>query len=668
MDELEIVIEPGVVPKGTFDPKSLDAPAGAAAPSVRASSKGPVVPLGEKTRLGQPAVKREPQPAALVASDLRSSSDDVAALAAVDRAASAPLPPRPASADGPSAAAQPAEARAQEFFDTDLDSPVASVLALLKLLVYVAFMGLVLFVIYIWLSNRRADTVAEEGSTQPETALVTEPETTEPETTDPAETTEPETTEPETTDPAETTEPETTEPETTDPAETTEPETTEPERDPQLARDAAEAADQLALDALRVLVSEAQTGGRVGVEEDSPGLVAEVEGLRAAAMSALKAGDYAAARQALQALLEKSPRDADATFRLGLVGHREGDWEAAEASYQRATELAPDDPRPLNNLALIALQRKDTARAKEHLAAARRRAPHDPDVLTNLARLSEDPDEALALYAQALEARPDHGPARLGRARLRAARGDYPGAHGDLEVLLAEGAPYRAQALDTLGVLARRQGDLVGAEKLHREAAQSTPPAPEARVHLGLVLIDTQRAREAATLLEGEVKRHPTSAQAWLALGIARTRLADDSPPLLYEAKTAYERSLELDDANWATHHNYALCAERFGNYLFAMQQYERAIELQPDEGAPYANLARLLHRGGQGEKALKLLERGQTQVPQDPELAYQRAYLLAELGRNIEARDSLRRFIELAPADDPRLPEAHRGLGGDGG
>ena len=77
MDDLEIVIEPDVVPKGTFDVRSLDAAPGAPAPKVRPSSRGPVVPLGEKTRFVEAAAVT----GALVAPDLRASSDDVEALA-----------------------------------------------------------------------------------------------------------------------------------------------------------------------------------------------------------------------------------------------------------------------------------------------------------------------------------------------------------------------------------------------------------------------------------------------------------------------------------------------------------------------------------------------------------------------------------------------------------
>jgi len=660
MDELEIIIESDVVPRGTFDVRSLDAAPEARAPKVRPSSRGPVVALGEKTTFAESAVVT----GGLDSANLRSSSDDVEAIAAVDRAASAPLPPRPAAADDTATGAPVDEQETSaEFFDTDLDSPVASFVALVKLVVYVAAMLVVLFAIYLWLNNRRVETVAEDGPTPPTELAMDGPSPPE----DPADVApdDPPVEEgpgvPVKADPPEADPPEADPPEVPD-------DVVDPDPDPRLAADAAAAADRLALDALRVLVSESETGGSVGVEEDAPGLLAEVESLRADAIRALKAGDYDSARAALQALLEKSPRDADATFRLGLVGHHQGDYEAAEASYVRATELSPNDPRPLNNLALIALHNNDRAAALQHLTAARQRAPRDPDVLTNLARISEDPEQALALYAAALDARPQHGPARLGRAQLRVERGDLPGAHADLQSLLADDAPYRGQALDALGVLARRQGDLEGAEQLHREAAQARPPAPEARTNLALVLLDKGDAKRAAKLLEAEVERRPNSARSWLALGIARTQLAEESPPLLYEAKAAYERALELDEGNWAVHHNYALCAERFGNYLFAMQQYERAIELDPDQGAPYANLARLLQRGGKPDKALSLLEIGSNQVPDDYEIAYQRAYLLAQAGRNIEARDSLRRFIELAPADDPRLPEANRGLSGNGG
>src|SRR5690606_12070936 len=117
------------------------------------------------------------------------------------------------------------------------------------------------------------------------------------------------------------------------------------------------------------------------------------------------------------------------------------------------------------------------------------------------------------------------------------------------------------RALDGMGVLARVEGKAEEAAALHRRALERAPDFEEARVNLGVALLALGRDEEALRELEAAVKRLPKSARAWQARGVARTRAG-----MLYEAKAAYESAIKLDGDDWASHYDYALCAEHFGN------------------------------------------------------------------------------------------------------
>jgi tetratricopeptide (TPR) repeat protein len=422
----------------------------------------------------------------------------------------------------------------------------------------------------------------------------------------------------------------------------------------------------LELMAMRLLAEGTGVGAEVGVEEDEPGLLSRVEGLRARAARLLADGDPDGALAALQELLELTPGDADALFRVGRVYHQKGDLDAALASYQGSAERAPHDPRPWNNQGVIHIARGDDLAARDAINKALSVAPEHPDALANLGLLTErdDPDQAVGLYMRALATDPSHGPARLGRGRSYQRLGNIEAARADYQALVEAESPLSAQALDALGTVEREAGQPAQAAAYHRRALLADPRLGTARLNLGVALMALEADGEALEHLVIATRLMPESARAFQALGMIKARLASSRPYLLNEAKEAYEESLRLDDSDWVTHYNYALCAERFGNFLFAMREYERALELEPRSWPAAANLSRLYRRGDNNDRALGYLDLAIRLAPDEPDLHLHRAYLLAQLDRTTEAQGSLRRFVELADETDPRLDAARRGLG----
>jgi tetratricopeptide (TPR) repeat protein len=683
-DMFEVIIEPDVVPKGTLDLRSLDAPPGATPPDVRVSTSGAVIAVGAASRLlgrnmfsgdesrklsealeAQAAATPEPVGAgAILEGVLLDDGGDSKTLLAVDQAAKAEIPPRPAAASGTSPRVAEALSESDATWDSvdasELEGGFSAAVSLAKVLVYLMILTALVgsLWMHLWgIAPWQAQTQFASVSPSPSHVDLSVPE----ESPEPSPEASPESS-PEAS-PAPSPE------ESPEPSAEAWPEpTAEASPEPTPAEMAALPA--VALEALRLLAEEASTGAEVGVEEDEPGLLGRVEGLRKRAVEAYQAGDLDAAAVALEELISMLPRDADAHFRLGVIHHRRADFDLAKERYQAASEYDARDPRPLNNLALVQLTQGAREDARVTLEKALSLAPEDPDVLVNLAGLLADESgrKALPLYDKALSVNPDHGPGRLNRAKTRRQFGDDAGAREDLEHLAAIAPAAQAgQAFDALGVMSREAGRLDEAIALHRQALQRDPTSATARTNLGVALLDLGRAAEALPELEQAVQGAPKSPRAWLALGVARTQLSTERPELLYDAKDAYEEAIKLDGDDALAHHNYALCAERFGNFLFAMREYERAIELDPSHWVSYANLARLYFRGGQIEKSFGFIESALEQAPDQPDLHFQRAWMLAQERRDDEARAALRRFLEVASEGDPRRADAQRGVGGEG-
>ncbi len=705
-DDLEIIIEPDVVPRGTVDLRALDAPPGARPPAVRIDASGRVLPLGLSSRIDlrtsgerarQPAEEpppttvttpsfdpvlaatpdAEPDPDAAAAVPLPSDAE----LAELDAAANRPIPPRPAAAlAGGERELVTAGAPADELeFDTLGGTRLGTAWEVSRLLLWLLFCTASVVLLALWLGHRplwRDGEVASSdeveigpGQPKPSQQPPPEPDTAALLPTDAAvvpDAPEQPAATPEEPVPEELTPEAVPEEIPAEPPALPEPEEVSPELAPQ--GEPAPTAEE-ALASLRAIAEQVETGAEVELAEDAQ-LAARIAALRAQAAEALAAGESERATAALEELLGLLPDDPDGLFQMGVVLETAERYEDAEGYYARTTEVAPADPRGWNNLALMQLRRGATAEGKASLERGLAAAPGDPNVLTNLANLMVDatPSQAHPLYDKALAGDPNHVPARLGRARARERLGDGLGAHEDYTLLTSvKSALVRADAHGGLGRLARSEGRL-DAAVAEFEASIASADRPEVRVNLGSVLLALGRTTEAVPHLEQAVRAMPDRAVAWRTLAVAYARLSKERPRYQEPAKKAYQHAIKLEPDSWIGYYNYALFAEQTGNFPVAIQLYERAIERDPRAWRASANLARLYHEGSDSTRALEILDRAVQHADDAAELHLQRAYLLAQQSRAIEARAALRRFIALAPPGDPRLVEIERRLNEHGG
>ncbi len=102
-------------------------------------------------------------------------------------------------------------------------------------------------------------------------------------------------------------------------------------------------------------------------------------------IKAFNAGDMAGAKTSFEAAIKKNPKDADATYYLGLVADKGGDKAGAEKSYKEALSLKPDHEDAAQNLGALYI---DGGRFDEALLATRpalAKHPKNAGLHTNIA-------------------------------------------------------------------------------------------------------------------------------------------------------------------------------------------------------------------------------------------------------------------------------------------
>jgi len=204
-------------------------------------------------------------------------------------------------------------------------------------------------------------------------------------------------------------------------------------------------------------------------------------------------------------------------------------------------------------------------------------------------------------------------------------------------------SPALAQLLHA--ALAHHQaGRLAEAEALYGEALRADPGNADALYLSGLIAHQRGDSARAAALIS-EALKHGDAPNYRYNLALAL-----DGAGRLDEARTAYERALELEPDRAAAHGGLAAVLLRLGDTERAGTHFRRAAALAPEAADAHNNLANfLVHQGARAEA----IEHYRRAIALDPTLAeaqYNLGALLRDGGRSAEAEPHLRRSIALAP------------------
>ncbi|KPK80823.1 MAG: hypothetical protein AMS25_08795, partial [Gemmatimonas sp. SM23_52] len=244
------------------------------------------------------------------------------------------------------------------------------------------------------------------------------------------------------------------------------------------------------------------------------------------------------------------------------------------------------------------------------------------------------------------------------------------------------------QSLDAefyLGLVALRQGDLVGAELKLRELIDRGGKKPAAYNNLALVLGMLGKTVEAVEVLEEGLQRAKSHAQLQLCKALFHLRLGDPATahsaldsyaegvgdaltPLYYSTRAladamsadlesavrVAERGVERHPGSAALANNAGVIAERKGSLGRARELYERAFEQDSGLAQASKNLGDLLYREGRHEEAAEAYERALRADPDLGDDVYAKLgnvyYKSRARGRAIEMWT---RALELNPANE---------------
>ena len=302
--------------------------------------------------------------------------------------------------------------------------------------------------------------------------------------------------------------------------------------------------------------------------------------------------DYATAVGLWEDTVAKAPNNVRALNNLGVLQWRAARLDAAAGSLGRAVDLAPGYADACSNLGAVLVEQQAALPAGRRDAAA--------------------VDRGLALLRRAIALEPRR-----------------PLFHAALGVAL-----FRMERFDEAAAAVAEAHRLEPAEPVHlfnlanALALSSTPAAAEAtyRQHLAREPADAESHREFGILLR-RLRRLPESVDE-LATAV---RLAPDSAL----ARTQLGISLQA-------------AGDRAG----AMREFEAALRLSPDLPLALKEKGYALAESGRADEAIAILERLAAGPNATAEIASNLAVLYSRAGRQDLAEASLRRALELDPAN----------------
>lgn len=330
-------------------------------------------------------------------------------------------------------------------------------------------------------------------------------------------------------------------------------------------------------------------------------------------------------------LLERDPNYSAAHLGLGRIDFDQRNYEAAVERFETALVGQPPGSVVHHHLgrALRRLGRREEAAAQLELndhvnvtfpdrlfaSLQQLNLSREAHIKRGTAAMRQGrPRAALAAFLDALEAMPDDPLTIFNVGMALIELDEKEQAEARLRQSIAINDNYRDPQYNLALILAER-GDLEGAERHFRRAAEIDPEDVEARVRHANMLTRLERTDEAIRILESVLAADSALPLARLALGAALQRAGEDdaaraalrqvleaAPGAPRERAEAHYRLAVLVQANRVTA-SPASTDPALGTALPATADLEqtehlgRAIELDPDFAEAHALLGRLLAR-----------------------------------------------------------------------
>ncbi len=308
----------------------------------------------------------------------------------------------------------------------------------------------------------------------------------------------------------------------------------------------------------------------------------------------------------------------------------------ADALLEAATQARAEGPQKAETAARFYsayLQRRpDDAEARIQLA----------ELLTEQAQSVGQRRQIVPLYAAVLAQHPERNDLRRRLVKLAIAAGMYDDAAEHLTIL-RKAAPEDVELLEQQGDCEDALGKPQEASDLYQRCVKLRPDRLEAYLKLAKLWLNRLGSeRDADRWLDRMVEANPKAVRAWLERAYFRK---NQSQPVGAEQDVAEALALEPHNRR-ALYLGAQLASARADGQAKARAYLRTFIEQYPKMAEGYEALARLELQASQFEEALRVLRQGLKQLPEDPGLLWNVAYLLVQTGEMSDAQEAVERSV----------------------
>ena len=336
-------------------------------------------------------------------------------------------------------------------------------------------------------------------------------------------------------------------------------------------------------------------------------------------IEAMRTGQFAQARAAIEKALNAEPENAEANLQLGLLLGQFGDIQAATEAFRKAVRAKPDWPEAHYNLGLTMVAdptgKRDWPLAMAEFREALRLRPSYADAhhLLGIALAEVGQREAaIAEFHAALAANPSSPETHLDLGKAFEAAGDQAAAEHEYRESIRLRTGYTTGEFALGNLLLKRErapGGALEAIEHFRNALRANPDNAAAQYALAKALREAGHSNEAAVAFRQAAaltKRQEEAAQC--------TRLSNEGLDSAHRGDTeAAIRNLRdavaLGPDSAIAHYNLGLVLADQDESVPAAIQITEAISLQPAEPRFYATLGRVYLRHGDRQHARAAFE-----------------------------------------------------------
>ncbi len=236
--------------------------------------------------------------------------------------------------------------------------------------------------------------------------------------------------------------------------------------------------------------------------------------------------------------------DGPSQVALGLAYRLKGYYDEALRAYERAA-TSGSESASLEGTLELHLIRRDAQSATDAAEKLVTRFAHTPRVLND--------------YGAALQMLGRHDDAESRYQEALALDAEYPFAHNNL------------------GVVLWHKGDARGSVNGFRRALQSPKCPMEARLNLALVLFKQKHLDLALESYRHVIRLKPGHPVGWNGIGLILVELEK-----FEEARNAFARAIQSDNAFAEAHYNISFTLSRLGDFNGALRETKQALALDP--------------------------------------------------------------------------------------